>query len=329
MRTEAAQVEHLTPTYSVAVAGPAKPESLAESDRAVVSVIIPSYNSAAFLRDAVDSVLAQTRPPDEIIVVDDGSQDDTAQICAAWAGRVRYIRQENRGASAARNTGIAAAVGDWLAFLDADDLWDEEKLELQLAALVQNPAADFAVTASLAWSPHDQSYHLCRYGGSLDPRVMRSELIVRNIFTGLCSSLLVRREMIEGVGGFESGKACEDRRLAIAMLERGRGIILDAPLIRQRPGPAHFTNPERHRIEMLALIADYEQLLSELDPTGGLKRRARARMYERCGMHYLENGDTRTAARDLRRAMRLNPFMLNPWRVLINACLGRLNRARH
>jgi glycosyltransferase involved in cell wall biosynthesis len=294
---------------------------------AVISVIIPSYDSAALLPDAIRSVLAQTRPADEIIVVDDGSRDNTADVCAAFRPAVRYIRQENAGASAARNTGIAASAGNWLAFLDADDLWDAEKLELQLAALARQPGADFALTASLAWSPQEQAYHLCRWTGPLDPDVMRRELLGRNIFTGLCSSILIRRDALEDVGCFASGKACEDRRLAIALLEKHRALILDAPLIRQRPGPAHFGNPERHRIEMLSLIADHETLFARLDPSGRLKRRARARMYERSGMHYLENGNLQLAMRDLRCAVRHYPIIANPWRVLINFCLGRLKIA--
>ncbi len=298
----------------------------AEPDNARVSVVIPSYNSADILPEAIASVIAQTRPADEIIVVDDGSGDHTAQACADFGDAVRYIHQQNAGASIARNTGIAAAAGNWLAFLDADDLWDPKKLQLQLAALAQQPEADFAVTQALAWAPHDRSYHLHRWKGPLDPDVMRAELLVRNIFSGICSSILVRREALQVVGCFAAGKGCEDRRLAIELLGRYRAAILDLPLITQRPGPAHFTNPETWRVEMLSLIADYEGLYARLDPSGRLKRKARARMYERSGMHYLENGDLRMAARDLRGAARLCPLMPNPWRVLINACLGRLPR---
>jgi len=302
---------------------PAGSESRQVAD-AVISVVIPSYNSAACLAGAIESVLAQTRPADELIVVDDGSEDNTGEVCVRFAGRVRYIRQENAGASTARNTGIAAARGDWLAFLDADDLWDPKKLESQLAALARHPEADFALTATLVWSARKQEYQASSYEGSLDPDVLRRELLVRNIFTGLCSSILVRRSALEEVGGFATGKCCEDRRLAIALLEKHRAVLVDVPLIRQQPGPAHFSNPERHRVEMLSLIADHDDLFARFDPSGKLKRRARARMYARSGMHYLENGDLRMAARDLRCALRLQPLMANPWRVLANSCLGRL-----
>ncbi len=298
----------------------------AEPAGAFVSVVIPSYRSGTVVGDAIESVLAQTRPADEIIVVDDGSPagDETGAICASYAGRVRSIRRENGGASAARNTGIAASRGDWLAFLDADDTWDPEKLELQLAALACNPEADFSVTASLVWSPRERVYREYRWKGPPDPSVMRAELLVRNIFTGSCSSMLVRRSALEAVKGFPAGKASEDRRVVLALLERYRAVMVDLPLIRQRPGPAHWTDPERHRAEMLSLIEDHATLYSGMDPTGLLKRRAFAQVHDRAGMHYLENGDWRAASRDLTRAAVLWPLLPNPWRVLVNTCLGRL-----
>jgi len=294
-----------------------------------VSVIIPSYNSAEVVSGAIDSVLAQTLQPQEIIVVDDGSAppDDTAGVCSRYAGRVRYLRQENRGASGARNTGITAATGDWLAFLDADDAWLPEKLECQFAALNANPDAVFSITAARVWSPTEESWRIYRWEGPLDPQVMRSELLVRNIFTGLCSSLVIRRDVLEGVGRFALGKASEDRRLALALLARHQGALVDEPLIQQRPGPAHWTNPERHRREMLSLIDDHADLFRQLDPSGRLRRRALAKVHDRAGMHYLENGDYRSAASDLFRAACLCPTLPNPWRFGINALLGRLDRS--
>ncbi|HLV01181.1 MAG TPA: glycosyltransferase, partial [Acidobacteriota bacterium] len=106
--------------------------------KSTVSVIIPCFNSARFVAEAVNSVLKQTRPPDEIIVVDDGSTDDTADVLNRFKGQISYIRQENRGPSTARNTGIQAATGELICFLDADDIWLPEKLERQLDFITQN-----------------------------------------------------------------------------------------------------------------------------------------------------------------------------------------------
>lgn len=111
-----------------------------------VSVVIPSYNRGHCVADSVASALAQTVRPLEVIVVDDGSTDDTKTVCARFTAPVRCIHKSNGGVSSARNVGLAAARGDWIALLDADDLWPPEKLEVQLAALAACPDALWSTT---------------------------------------------------------------------------------------------------------------------------------------------------------------------------------------
>ena len=114
-----------------------------------VSVILPVHNGAAFLEAAIASVLGQTQPPDELMVVDDGSTDESAAIAAACAAAsrvpLRYVRQAQRGPAAARNTGIRLAQGHLLAFQDADDLWAPAKLERERALLEQDPPVDMVI----------------------------------------------------------------------------------------------------------------------------------------------------------------------------------------
>ena len=98
-----------------------------------VSVVMAAYNYAPYISEAIESVLAQTRPPLDVIVVDDGSTDATPEVLAAFGDRIRVLRQTNQGASAARNRGIEAARGEYIAFIDADDVWKPRKLELQMA----------------------------------------------------------------------------------------------------------------------------------------------------------------------------------------------------
>jgi glycosyltransferase involved in cell wall biosynthesis len=105
----------------------------------LVSVIIPTYNRAAYLTAAIDSVLAQTYRPLQLIVVDDGSTDNTAALVQRYSEGVEYIRQPQSGAGAARNRGLAAAAGNFIAFLDSDDLWLPEKAERQVGLLDENP----------------------------------------------------------------------------------------------------------------------------------------------------------------------------------------------
>jgi glycosyltransferase involved in cell wall biosynthesis len=104
-----------------------------------VSVIIPAYNREAYLAEAIRSVLEQTRRPEEIIVVDDGSTDRTGEEARSFGERIRYVFQENRGISSARNTGVEASRALFLAFLDSDDLWLPQKLEWQMDHLVRHP----------------------------------------------------------------------------------------------------------------------------------------------------------------------------------------------
>lgn len=111
----------------------------------LVSVVIPVFNGERFLREAVESVLAQNHSPLEIIVVDDGSTDGTANVARSLSETVRYFYQTNQGPAAARNRGIEHAQGSLIAFADADDLWPAGKLELQLPYLIKNPAIDIVL----------------------------------------------------------------------------------------------------------------------------------------------------------------------------------------
>ena len=111
-----------------------------------VAVVIPVYNRAEGVRNAVDSVLAQTRAPQEVIVVDDGSTDDTFQVLSSYGQKIKALRQRNQGVSAARNRGVAAAQSEWIAFLDADDIWHKDKLEKQIAFIRENPTVQIVQT---------------------------------------------------------------------------------------------------------------------------------------------------------------------------------------
>ena len=128
-----------------------------------VSVVIPAYNIEAYLARAIDSVLAQTLPPDEIIVVDDGSTDQTASVAQSYGSQIHYIHQENAGLSAARNTGIRNATCTWIALLDGDNEWLPDKLRLQIELLTRNP--------HLLWACTNCYFHWVH----LDKRVMMHE----------------------------------------------------------------------------------------------------------------------------------------------------------
>jgi len=112
----------------------------------LVSCIVPAYNSERFIAEALDSILAQTWRPIEVIVADDGSEDGTLEVVGRYGSAVRVVSQATAGPSTTRNLGLTAATGDFIAFLDADDLWHPEKLSIQMARFEERPDLDISVT---------------------------------------------------------------------------------------------------------------------------------------------------------------------------------------
>ena len=155
----------------------------------LVSVIIPVYNGGRHLRAALESVFAQTYRPFEVIVVDDGSTDDSSAIAQSFPD-VRYIHQQNQGVAAARNRGIDAARGEFFAFLDQDDLWTPEKLKLQIGYLLGHPDLGYTLT---------QQQFFLEPGETLPPW-FRKELL-SSVHTGwVLGTMVVRRAAFQKVG---------------------------------------------------------------------------------------------------------------------------------
>lgn len=185
---------------------------MTEQNNYTISVVIPAYNADKYIGRAIDSVLAQTLAPHEVIVVDDGSTDNTAQIVAQYQSKVKYILQENAGASVARNTGIKDADGEWIAFLDADDEWLPNKLQLQINNLRQHP--------DLVWTTANFTNCVCsknRQGPHFDP-VKAANLIshreywdnyfhaLLNNLDGWTGTMLIRRDVLFEAGLFRPGQ---------------------------------------------------------------------------------------------------------------------------
>jgi glycosyltransferase involved in cell wall biosynthesis len=175
----------------------------------MVSVVIPAYNAAAFIRRTIDSVLSQTYTDFELIVVDDGSTDDTGQVVQSYGPKVRYIRQANAGDGPARNAGIAAAQGRWIAFLDHDDEWLSNKLKAQMNLLDRNPDLRWCGTNYLL-----SCQNLRRPAGNPEELAKRlaGHEFFDNFFTAVgregcalvTTTMVVHRDVFEQVGVFDS-----------------------------------------------------------------------------------------------------------------------------
>jgi glycosyltransferase involved in cell wall biosynthesis len=166
-----------------------------------VSVIIPTYNSGRLVTEAVDSVLAQTAVPAEIIVVDDGSRDDTRARLAPYGDRIRYVYQENQGVSAARNNGVRHATCELVAFLDADDAWHPRKIEFQTAILARRPELGVLGTAIFDW-PARQLPAAWPPAPDQIVDIPWRKLVVRNYLT--TSTILMRRGVLDRIGEFDT-----------------------------------------------------------------------------------------------------------------------------
>ena len=168
-----------------------------------VSVIIPTHNYARFLGEAIDSALAQTLPPLEVIVVDDGSTDATPAVLAAYGDRIRMIRQKNSGVAVARNAGIAAARGEYLAFLDSDDAWYPRKLELQMPRFDADPSLGLVHCGAETIDADGRTL-----GSSVDGmegRVAEAMLrLDREVIYPQGSSIVVPKRIAEEIGGFDA-----------------------------------------------------------------------------------------------------------------------------
>jgi glycosyltransferase involved in cell wall biosynthesis len=222
-----------------------------------VSAIIPTYNRGWVLREAIDSVLAQTYPRLELIVVDDGSSDDTPSILTAYGEQLRTLRQPNRGVSAARNAGVAAARGELIAFLDSDDLWLPEKITAQVDYFQEHPQSWICQTQEL-W---------IRRGRRVNPKQRHRKaggmIFMRSLELCLVSpsAVMLRRELLERVGGFDEAlPACEDYDLWLRISCRYPVGLIDRPLIQKRGGHEDQLSAQagldRYRIQCLSKILD-------------------------------------------------------------------------
>lgn len=207
----------------------------------MLSVIIPTYNRSALLLEALDSVLNQTywkrhpEKPYEVIIVDDGSTDDTRRTLSPFAGKIRYHYQDHRGVSTARNQGLKLAEGDFIAFLDSDDLWKEEKVNIQMNYLESFPQVSVCCTEE-TW---------IRNGRFVNPRKRHAKPSgwIFDKVLSLCllslSSAVFRRDVFETAGHFDENlPACEDYDFSIRLAFHYPITFLSNPLIIKRGGHA-------------------------------------------------------------------------------------------
>jgi glycosyltransferase involved in cell wall biosynthesis len=191
-----------------------------------ISAVLPTYNRAGLLTRALNSVFAQTRPVDEIVVVDDGSTDETRHTVSQIGGQLRYVYQENRGLAAARNAGIKVATGDWIALLDDDDVWLPDKTRKQEEAIRSYPHA--ALVYSSFWFENELGQRTLRQVP--EPSDLWPSLRWINLLAA--PTVMLRKDAVLELGAFDSSiRVCEDWDLWVRLRARYPFASVPEPLV--------------------------------------------------------------------------------------------------
>lgn len=320
-----------------------------------VSVVVPTYNRAELLQQTIQSILAQTVSPREIIVVDDGSTDHTPDVCARLGEPIRYVRQQNQGLSMARNTGIQASRGDWIAFCDSDDLWRPRKLELQLAVLDSTGAGwsvtDFGVIGPQGDRLGDDSASFSQafalfedghvtpaehFGRWLEARriSLGSESIIAYegdafgmLFEGnfaLPSTSMVARNLIDKAGGFDKSFHAEETEFFHRIAAHGSVAIVMRQLADYRIGHPSLIKGDaipfiEDAIRSLDLAASLRPRLSETEQRAF--RQGRRRLHMRLAYARLSSLDRAGARRALYAALPDGSIFSPRWTAVMLASL--------
>lgn len=274
----------------------------------VVSVIIATYKRQALLPRAIESVIAQTFQDWELIVVDDEPSSETRAIVAGFADpRIRYhAHPVNAGLCAARNTGIRAARGRYIAFLDDDDAYLPEKLELQVRALDAVPERVGVVACFEEVLRNDgratvRAMHL---DGDVHAKILVDDLI-------RMQPLMVRRSCFDVVGVFDEDlRAHDDFDMTLRLSRHYEFVTIPRPLVRIHPTVGSMSQNVQRRIEAIdTIMAKHPEFRSD--------RRVRARWLRRLARHHAELGDRRGWRRHMLRSLRADPINANAWLVLL------------
>lgn len=283
-----------------------------------VSVVIPAYKAAGTIGVPVRSLLAQTRGPDEILVVDDGSPDDLAAALAPFGPAVTLVRKPNGGAASARNLGIERARGNLIAFLDADDYWEPTKLERQLAALAAHPGAGLVGCRWYEEPPggtrqlavvDDERF----FGRVVRPAGREAFDVAMNVWT---STVLVRREVLGDLRFVSGLEPAEDRDLWVRLAAAAPLYLLPEPLATYVlvPGSLSRGNVDRDCGNMLRVVHRHAAVLG---PRGVWEQEAV--VYRRWAAGHLGDRRPRAALLPAGRRLRRQPYSLQAWWIVLKA----------
>ncbi|UUA71389.1 glycosyltransferase family 2 protein [Cellvibrio sp. QJXJ] len=279
----------------------------------LISIITPTYNREAFLPAAIESVLAQSYKEFELIIVDDGSTDNSRELINAYADkdpRVKYLYQENQRQSVARNYALSIAKGDFICFLDSDNYWPHDKLEKSLKAFEQHPEADIVYGDCITIDEQGNELHrnnMRRYSGNIAALLLKDNFVSMN-------TTMTRRKCFNEMGGM-SGKrrVADDYDLWLKFSSRYRFQYIPEFLAYYRVMENQISSNKKLRFEtnekiILDFLAAYPDAVSEQEKKAGLTA-----FYTRKARHYAAS-DKKEAYKAIRIALGISPFSSGVWR---------------
>lgn len=282
----------------------------------LVSAVIPAYNTERYLRRAIESVLAQSYRPLECIVIDDGSTDRTGEIARSFGERVRYVAQLNSGASAARNAGIEAARGEYIAFLDADDYWLDTKLEHQMRVLAAHPGLRL-ISTQWTWLPSATDPEVTDFKGpAFDPAAVQLmpgwESLLRDPYLGT-PTVIVETAAARACGGFDTTlRSAEDVDFFLRVCDDKPYVVLKQPLLGYQLRAGSLTRTESGHRFNLEVLDRFSRLRPDVpERFGRVLLESRMDIYQQWASTRIFHGNgagARSVLRESRQAGRLPSY---------------------
>ncbi|MGP4843261.1 glycosyltransferase family 2 protein [Marinobacter sp. 1Y8] len=286
-----------------------------KANQSLISIVTPTYNREAFLGEAIQSVIDQTYEHFELIIVDDGSTDESEALVQRYVqedSRIRYFKQHNQGQSVARNRGVQESRGEFVCFLDSDNKWFPDKLEVSVKAFADNPSVDIVygdnVTISETGAETSRS-NMPRHSGRITGRLLADNFISMN-------TTMVRKHCFDKLGAFnERDRLAEDYELWLRLSTEFRFLyiphyfgyyrVMDDQISTDKE--ARFSANERI---VLAFLQQFPEALTRKEQRAGL-----CRFYLRKARYLSATGQLGRCFRSLGRAFVLDPFWIGPWRT--------------
>lgn len=283
-----------------------------------VAVVVPAYNAAATIERALESVFSQTLRPVQVIVVDDGSTDDTAAIVSAFSSEITLVKVPNGGVAAARNHGSRLAVANWIAFLDADDTWYPEKLERQFENV--RPNAAMLYTDAIVVDGKDRVV-LSTVTPCSDGEILEA-LLLGNFITN--SSVVVRADVLGKVGGFRTDLvAVVDWPVWLEIASRHDVQYIDKPLVEYYVQESSITRDVSKTLPAhMSVLAHAFSKQGPAFKLQGLRRAAYARAYGVVAYEAARGRDWSKASRLYLASIRQTPLRMLPYKMLLKTMLA-------